>query len=142
MPCTWTLNTIFIMRIKIIISFILFAILIALKLLIDLNLFFSGKINNHLIGPIIVCVVIAVCSFLSGWRSIAMWLFAFWAIFDSLYGVFIHQGIFYVGTTAKLDILQRKFEILLWLKYIGAIGSTLFFFLTFKNKQLWTLKKS
>lgn len=118
---------------RIIISLILFTIVLAGKLIVDLHLYFLGGVNNHLIGPAVVAVCIGVCSWLGGWRSIPMWLFCYWALFDSLYGVFIHQGAFYVGTTAKLDILQRQYPVLLWLKYIGAIASAAYF--TIKSKK-------
>lgn len=115
------------MKKNLIIAIALFILTIVLKLIVDLHLYHSGGTNNHIIGPIIVLASIGVSTYLAGWRSIFMWLFVFWAAFDSSWGLLTGNGFFYVGTTAKLDILQRSYPFVLWLKYLGAIGSTFFY---------------
>lgn len=120
---------------KTIIAIIIFILTIAGKLIIDLHLYYSGGVNNHIIGPAIVLISLGVCSWISGWRSIPMWLFTYWALFDSMYGIFIHQGFFYIGTTAKLDILQRHYLIILWMKYILSIASIVYYSITYNNKK-------
>lgn len=118
---------------KQIIAYILFAVTIAGKLLFDLHLYYNGGVNNHLVGPAIVLICLSICTWLAGWRSSFMWLFCYWSIFDSLYGLFIHQGLLYIGTTAKLDILQHKYHIIQILKYLFALISIIFY--NFKNKR-------
>lgn len=112
---------------RLIIALILFVVTIAGKLLIDLLLYFNGGENNHLVGPAIVIVSIGVSSWLAGWRSIPMWLFGYWAVFDSLYGLFIGHGLLYIGTTAMLDVLQRDHPWIQVTKYVLAVASTIFY---------------
>lgn len=112
---------------KLFIAIILFVLTITGKLIIDLNLYYSGGVNNHTIGAAIVFVSLGVCSWLAGWRSIAMWFFVFWMLMDSLWGLFTGNGFLYLGTTAKLDILQRDYPVIQVLKYLLAVGATVFF---------------
>lgn len=124
------------MKTKQIISIGIFVATLTIKLIVDLSLWKSGGENNHVIGPILVVVVLGVCSWLSGWRSIPMWLFCFWALFDSLWGLFSGNGLLYIGTTAKLDILQQKHKWLQVAKYLLAAGSIVFYFLTYKKSRV------
>lgn len=103
-----------------IIALVIFLLVLIGKLIFDLHLYFSDKPNKHFIGPIIVVIALAICSWLAGWLSIQMWFLNWWMLFDGFYGLFIGHGFFYVGTTAKLDILQRKYQLLFWFKYIAA----------------------
>lgn len=112
---------------KLFIAIILFILAMAGKLIIDLHLYYSGGVNNHTLGAVIVFACLGVCSWLSGWRSILMWFFLFWALFDSLWGLFTGNGLLYIGTTAKLDMLQRNYPIIQVSKYVLAAGSTVFF---------------
>lgn len=121
---------------KQIIALILFILTIAGKLWFDLHLYFAGGTNNHILGPAIVVVSLAVCSWLAGWYSIPMWLFVYWAVFDSLYGLFIGHGLLYIGTTAKLDILQHKYGFLQALKYLLAVASIIFYVVYSKRAKL------
>lgn len=112
---------------KIFIGIILFTLTLAGKLIIDLSLYNSGGVNNHTLGAVIVFVALSACSWLSGWRSIPMYFFVFWALFDPLWGLFTGNGLLYIGTTAKLDILQRSYPVIQVAKYVLAVGGTMFF---------------
>jgi hypothetical protein len=120
---------------KLFIAIILFVVTLVGKLVVDLNLYFNNAVNYHIFGPAVVLIVLAACSVLSGWRSIPVWLFVWWSVFDSLYGLFIHQVFFYVGTTARLDILQRTYPWIIWLKYIGAVASVIYYIVYIKKKN-------
>lgn len=78
-------------------------------------------------------VSLGVCSWLGGWRSIAMWFFVFWMLMDSLWGLFTGYGFLYLGTTAKLDILQRDYPVIQIAKYVLAVASTAFFIIKQKK---------
>lgn len=115
------------MSIRLIISICLFAGILIGRLIYDLHLYFSGKPNRHLIAPLITAGALVGCVLLAGLSSAPMFIFGFWSIFDSLYGIFIGQGPLYVGTTAKLDKLQHSYPILKWIKYLGAIAGVIVF---------------
>ncbi len=112
---------------KLIAAIGLFVMTIAGKLAFDLHLYFAGGVNNHVAGPTIVFICLVGCSILGGFASIPMWPLVYWPVFDTLYALFIGQGPFYIGTTAKLDILQHSYPILQALKYVLAISSIILF---------------
>jgi hypothetical protein len=120
---------------KLFIAIIIFVLTIAGKLSFDIHLYFAGGVNNHIEGPIIVFICLIGCSLLGGFTSIPMWPLVYWPVFDTLYALFIGQGPFYIGTTAKLDILQHDYPVLQVLKYVLAIASIVFFLKARKKLQ-------
>lgn len=108
----------------------IFAITIIIKLAIDLKRWQSGNVNKHSLGPGIVAGVLITCSYICGWWSVPMWFFGYWALFDTLWGVLAIRDPFYVGETAWLDKLQRKYRVLQVLKYVLAIGSIILYVMT------------
>lgn len=106
-----------------VIAICLFAAVLIGRLTYDDWLYKAGKKNTHLRGPIITAVVLTVCSILCGWLSIPMWLFGFWALFDTFYALLIGQKWYYTGTTSKLDKLQAQNPALKWFKYVGMVIS-------------------
>lgn len=126
---------------KIFIAIILFTLTLAGKLIVDLSLYYSGGVNNHTLGAAIVFICLSACSWLSGWRSIPMWFFGWWAIWDTLYALFIGQDWNYIGNTAWLDKLQINYPALQWFKYIVATVTTgMFIAWKFGKLNLWTKK--
>lgn len=115
------------MKTKQIIAVILFTLLIIVKLFIDIHLYNAGGVNSHVLGPLLIAIGLCICSILGGLYSIPMWFLCYWAVFDSMYGLFIGQSLLYIGTTARLDILQHTYPVLQWLKYILAVISVWFF---------------
>lgn len=108
-------------------AFVIFSCTLIGKLIFDLHLYYSGEANKHTLGPMIVFIALVVCSWLGGWITIPMWWFGYWAIFDTLYAVCIGQKFYYVGTSAWLDKMQRRYPVLVYIKYGGAIlGIVLF----------------
>jgi hypothetical protein len=114
---------------RLIIAILLFIGILAGRLTYDLHLYFSGKQNRHVIGPLATAGALAGCSILAGWLSTPMWFFGFWAAFDAMYGLFIGQGLLYVGDTSNLDRLQHRFPALKILKFVLAIILILIFIL-------------
>ena len=55
--------------------------------------------------------------------------FLYWHLFDGLYNLLTGENWFRIGTTAGTDTAQRKYPVITWLKYIGLIGSIIFFIL-------------
>lgn len=98
---------------------VLFVVTLALKLAFDIKLYFSGKKNRHQLGPALVLVSLVTCSYFGGWHSTPFWFFAFWNLFDVLYAFLIGQAWNYVGTTAFLDRMQRKYLAVRILKLAG-----------------------
>lgn len=48
----------------------------------------------------------------------APWLvFPYWAVFDGWMGLLLKQGWFYLGTTSRLDRVQRHYPVLVLIKY-------------------------
>lgn len=119
---------------KLVVAIIIFILTLIGKLIVDLHLYFSGGINNHTIGAIIVLVSLSSCTILSGWKSLFMWFFLFWALFDSGWGLFSGNGILYIGQTSKLDILQHQYPMLQIFKYLLAIASTIFYIVSIRKK--------
>jgi hypothetical protein len=124
------------MRRQTFIAIILFVLTIALKLYFDVHLYFSGGLNNHLTGPILVACSLIICSGLTYWISFPMWFLCYWAMFDTLYALFIGQGAFYVGATAKLDIVQRDHPSVQILKYLFALLIVYIFILLNKKEKI------
>jgi hypothetical protein len=112
---------------KLFIAIILFILTLAGKLVIDLHLYFSGGVNHHTIGAVIVLAILVGCSILSGWKSSFMWFFNFWALFDSGWGLFSGNGFFYIGQTSKLDLLQHQYPFLQVLKYLLVVISIIYY---------------
>lgn len=109
---------------KLIIAIVIFFATLVIKLAVDYRLWLKGKPNQHSLGPIIVFACLVICTWLAGWRSAGMFLFGWWAGFDSFIALLMGQKFYYVGNTARLDKWQRINPALLWLKYAGAIVFT------------------
>lgn len=114
---------------KLFIAIILFVLTITGKLIIDLNLYYSGGVNNHTLGAAMVVICLVACTLLAGWRSSVMWFFGFWALFDSLWGLFTGNGFLYLGTTAWLDQLQKEHHWIQIAKYVLAVAGTAWYVL-------------
>ena len=101
------------------------------KLLFDSYLHFSKKTIKHKGEAAIVVVLLAIGACLqahgilkiSAGVFLLCYLFIFWAVFDTLFGLIIARDPFYLGTTSALDRLQKKYTVLLILKYLLAVLS-------------------
>lgn len=105
----------------------IFFIALMAKLWVDIRLWKRGKGNDHVLGPALIVALIGFCTILAGWESLPLWLFAWWALFDTLWGLIVLGKPFYVGTTARLDILQRKYPWIQVAKYVGLILSIILY---------------
>lgn len=111
-------------------ALVVFTLTMAIKLAIDLKRYQSGKPNRHILGPAIVFTALIACSWLSGWIWVLGWFFTWNAVFDTLWGTLALREPFYIGTTAWLDRLQRKYRVLQVLKYLLAITSIVLYVCT------------
>lgn len=111
-------------------ALLIFVATLIAKLAVDVRLYLRGGVNKHRVGPAIVLVALVACSWLAGWTSTGMWFFGWWILFDGLYNKLIGQDWFFVGETAKLDKLQRKYPFLVILKYSLFAASIAFYFIT------------
>lgn len=104
-----------------------FLVCLTVKLVVDIKQFHSRKTINHGLEAVFVFVALAVLSLVAGWKSAGIWFFGWWCIFDLLWNVLVGNPPFYVGTTAALDKLQRKYPVLQYVRYVLFIGSIIFF---------------
>lgn len=58
---------------------------------------------------------------------------SFWFLFDSLMGLALKRDVTFLGTTARLDRLQRKAPLIVvwWFKLLLAVGSVLIYYYGF-----------
>lgn len=108
-------------------GFVIFAVTLIAKLNLDYWQYLKGKKINHALEAVFVTIALGVASFFAGWISAPMFFFGFTCLFDPAFAMLIGQKPFYVGTTAKLDILQRKYPFLQVLKYILFVGSIILY---------------
>lgn len=104
-----------------------FVVCMAIKLAVDLQQFHSRKTINHALEAVFVAIALAALSFLAGWKSAGIWFFGWWMVFDFMFNVLVGNPPFYVGETAWLDKLQRKYPVLQFARYVLFIGSVIFF---------------
>ena len=99
---------------------------IGVDLITDVNLYYKKGKVNHVRGAALRLICLAPASYLMGWQFIPLILFAYWILFEGFYNLLIGQKWNYVGETARIDKLQRKYPVIYWLKYIGLAGSIIF----------------
>jgi hypothetical protein len=95
----------------------------------DVRLFYKKKRVNHFRGALLRLIGLIPAVYLLGWLSIPMIGFWYMTLFNGVYNLFIGQRWEFVGTTAKLDRIQRKHNWLRYVKYAGLILSTILYFL-------------
>lgn len=93
------------------------------------NIHRSKESVNHVVGGALRTAALVLSVIFLGWWSIPMVLFVYWALFDTVYGSLIGHKWPFIGTSSMLDILQRQYPILIFIKYAGAVGFTVLYFL-------------
>lgn len=79
---------------------------------------------NHLRGWLLRLIPYAFCIIMDGFIAAPL-AFTYWALFDTGYGIIVHRNWLYIGTTAWLDKLQRRYSDTRELKYLfGLIALT------------------
>lgn len=87
---------------------------------------------NHLRGAILRVPVLTLVIALLGIWSTPVVLFGYWASMDMLMGWTLHRDIFYLGDRSKLDLLQKRYKAIVWVKFLGVtIGLFIYIFKTF-----------
>jgi hypothetical protein len=86
---------------------------------------------NHMVGAGLRIAGLIIAMWFLGWLSIPLILFSYWVFYDGLFNVATGQNFFRIGTTAWLDIQQRRYEIIIWFKYTG-FGGFLLLYIFFK----------
>lgn len=114
-------------------ALIIFVACLTIKLAIDLRQYHSRKTINHGLEAVFVATALVGVSWLAGWYSLPMWFFGWTCLFDPAFSLLIGQKPFYIGETAALDKIQRKYPFLQLLKYLLLTVSIIFFIL--KHKQ-------
>lgn len=119
---------------------VIFFVTLIAKLAFDRHQHFSRKTINHDAEGAIVGVLFVVASIiykgftLAALLNLAEMCFTFWALFDTGFGILIASDPLFLGTSAKLDRLQKKYPPLQVLKYLLAITSIILFICLQNNK--------
>jgi hypothetical protein len=99
---------------------------ITVDILTDYRRWLSKKPINHTRSNIIAAVPVIISFILMGWWSIGL-IFTYWAVKDAALGTLMTRSPLYVGTTAKLDTLQRANPWLMVAKFVLGIGGLVIF---------------
>lgn len=79
-----------------------------------------GRVN-HTRGAILRCLALAVAAVFD--VKILLLLPGYACVFDCLLCLFRGLPVFYVGTTSAMDRLQRRYPVLVWVKFgLGIAG--------------------
>lgn len=106
-------------------SLIIFFLTLAAKLTYDRHRYLSRKTIYHGREAIVVSIALIAASYFADWKTIPLWFFGFWVLFDGFFNLLIGQPWGYLGETAKLDKLMRKYPLIIILKYFGLFASTI-----------------
>ena len=106
---------------------LIFIAVLVIDLWTDVDRYFDGRKVNHTRGAIFRVIGLAPAVYFMGWLSAPMLFFLYIILFNGLYNTFIGQKWEYVGDTAKMDRLQRKYPILKTIKYIAFIASAILY---------------
>jgi hypothetical protein len=101
-------------------GWLIFALLMAAKLLIDYRQWLNKKrIDHDIEAAVLAALLIAPAIFLPPfWLSYPMLAAWAWVLIDMGMATLLTRNPFYIGTTSKLDRLQRKYPALRVFKYI------------------------
>lgn len=114
-------------------GFLIFGVTLVAKLNFDYWQYLNKNKIHHAVEATAVTALLVWASYYSGWIAVPMFFFSFWVFFDGMFNVATGQKWGRIGETAKLDILQRRYQWIVWAKYIGAVLSILLFI--FKDKM-------
>lgn len=85
------------------------------------NIHRSKESVNHVVGGAIRTAALVLSVVFLGWWSIPMVLFVYWSLMDTIFGMLIGHKYPFLGTSSMLDLLQRQYPFLVYVKYVGAI---------------------
>lgn len=105
----------------------IYALTIVVDLFTDVRLWYKDQKVNHFRGAALRLIGLIPACWLIGWAVIPLALFLYWILFEGMYNVLIGQKWWYIGETAKIDKLQRKYPAIKILKYVLLIFSILFY---------------
>lgn len=86
----------------------------------------NGSVN-HTVGGALRLAMLALSIIFLGWWAIPMVLFVYWILFPGIFNLLIRQDWDYVGNTAYLDKLERKYPVITYIRYGGAILSIILY---------------
>lgn len=106
------------------IYWILYGLIMVLKLGYDYHQHIKGKRIDHdkEAGILGACCVVLSLFMYPFWLSLPMLAMLSHCIIDMGMGLLLTRNPFYLGESAKLDRLQKKYPILQFAKYILTIG--------------------
>jgi hypothetical protein len=104
-------------------AFLIFFATLAIDLYTDIRLFYRRRPVKHVRGAILRLLGLIPACLFGGWVFVPFAFFGYWSLFDTLWGLFTSRKWPFIGSTSKLDRLQRKYPALLWFKYLGFIAS-------------------
>ncbi len=108
---------------------IIYLLTLALDIITDYRLWAKHKSPNHTRGFLLRILPLGVALWLMGWWSLGL-LFTYWMLMDSIFGLLIARTPLYVGTTARLDRLQRVNPWIMVLKFVLGIAGAVVYILS------------
>lgn len=111
-------------------AWILFALLMAAKLVIDYRQWLNKRRIDHDIEAAVLAALLIVPALMlyPWWLSYPMLAAWAWLIVDLGMGLLLTRDPFYIGTTAKLDRLQRKYPVIRVAKYLLPVILTIIYY--------------
>lgn len=104
------------------------ALIILLTLAIDLYTDTRPTTKvKHLRGALLRVPSFALAAWLNPWSLLLA--VTYWAAFDLLFGYIKHRNIWYLGTRAKLDKMQRRYPWLVPVKFVVGVGAVVLYIL-------------
>ena len=101
---------------------LLYCLTLTADIITDYRLWLHKKSPNHTRGFLLRIVPLGAALWLMGWWSVGL-VFTYWLTMDCIFGLLIARTPFYVGTTARLDRLQRANPWVMVLKFaLGIAG--------------------
>jgi hypothetical protein len=96
---------------------------IMIDLVTDHRLRLKKRPVNHARGALLRLVGLVPATILIPFEAIGIVWFGYWVAFEGLNNLMNGQKWGYVGETAWIDKMTRKYPVIKWLKYIGLAAS-------------------
>lgn len=110
-----------------IIAWLIWLATLVIDLFTDVRRYYQRRAVDHTRGAVLRLFGLVPACALGGWAFIPVALFGYWILFNGLYNVFTGRRWFYVGGTANLDKLERRYPWIVWVKYLAFLTSIIIY---------------
>lgn len=105
---------------------LIYLLTLTVDIITDYRIWLHKKTVNHKRGALLRLIGLVPAMWLLWWEGVLL-LPAYWMLFDAVYGTLIARTPLYVGTTAWLDRLQRRYPWLMVAKFALGTGGIVAF---------------